>query len=93
MSIAIAAETPPQDHRGRGICGMIVGHIEALAREKGLTKLVLETGDRLPLHGLPMSVRVSLAVAPCSTIRTPSGPPSTKRTFPPSRLLPERTIS
>jgi len=35
-------------HRGRGIGGMIVGRIEALAREEGLTKLVLETGDRHP---------------------------------------------
>ncbi|WP_309086287.1 GNAT family N-acetyltransferase [Chelativorans sp.] len=35
-------------HRGRGIGGMIVERIEALAREEGLTMLVLETGDRHP---------------------------------------------
>lgn len=35
-------------HRGRGTGGMIIAHIEALARQEGLTKLVLETGDRHP---------------------------------------------
>jgi putative acetyltransferase len=35
-------------HRGRKIGAMIVEKIEALAREEGLTRLVLETGDRHP---------------------------------------------
>lgn len=35
-------------HRGRKIGAEIVRHIEALAREKGLKRLVLETGDRHP---------------------------------------------
>jgi putative acetyltransferase len=35
-------------HRGRKIGAMIVEHIEALARGEGLTRLVLETGDRHP---------------------------------------------
>lgn len=39
---------PRPSHRGRGIGGMIVGRIEALAREERLAKLVLETGDRHP---------------------------------------------
>jgi putative acetyltransferase len=34
--------------QGRGIGGMIVGEIEALARREGLHTLVLETGDRHP---------------------------------------------
>jgi putative acetyltransferase len=34
--------------QGRGIGGAIVGEIEALARREGLTRLVLETGDRHP---------------------------------------------
>jgi putative acetyltransferase len=33
-------------HRGRKIGAEIVGHIEALARQEGLKRLVLETGDR-----------------------------------------------
>jgi putative acetyltransferase len=33
-------------HRGRRIGAEIVGHIEAMARKEGLTRLVLETGDR-----------------------------------------------
>lgn len=35
-------------HQGRGLGGRIVEHIEALARSEGLTRLVLETGDRHP---------------------------------------------
>ena len=35
-------------HRGRKIGAEIVRHIEALAREKGLKRPVLETGDRHP---------------------------------------------
>ena len=35
-------------HRGRKIGAEIVRHVEALAREKGLKRLVLETGDRHP---------------------------------------------
>jgi putative acetyltransferase len=35
-------------HRGHGIGAEIVRRIEALAREEGLTRLVLETGDRHP---------------------------------------------
>ena len=35
-------------HRGRKIGAMIVEQIEALARAKGLARLVLETGDRHP---------------------------------------------
>ena len=35
-------------HRGRKIGAMIVERIEALAREGGLKRLVLETGDRHP---------------------------------------------
>lgn len=35
-------------HRGRRIGAEIVGRIEALAREEGLARLVLETGDRHP---------------------------------------------
>ena len=35
-------------HRGRKIGAEIVRQIEALAREKGLKRLVLETGDRHP---------------------------------------------
>ena len=34
--------------QGRGIGGMIVGEIEALARREGISRLVLETGDRHP---------------------------------------------
>lgn len=33
-------------HRGRKIGAQIVGRIEALARQEGLKRLVLETGDR-----------------------------------------------
>ncbi|RWB69028.1 MAG: GNAT family N-acetyltransferase [Mesorhizobium sp.] len=35
-------------HRGRKIGAEIVGRVEALARQEGLTRLVLETGDRHP---------------------------------------------
>lgn len=35
-------------HRGRRIGAEIVRHVEALAREEGLRRLVLETGDRHP---------------------------------------------
>ena len=35
-------------HRGRKIGASIVERIEALARQEGLTRLVLETGDRHP---------------------------------------------
>ncbi|BCM19714.1 GNAT family N-acetyltransferase [Mesorhizobium sp. J8] len=35
-------------HRGRKIGAAIVGRVEALARQEGLTRLVLETGDRHP---------------------------------------------
>ena len=35
-------------HRGRKIGAMIVERIEALAHAEGLTRLVLETGDRHP---------------------------------------------
>jgi putative acetyltransferase len=35
-------------HRGRRIGAMIVERIEALAHAEGLTRLVLETGDRYP---------------------------------------------
>jgi len=35
-------------HRGRGIGGRILDEIEALARAEGVTRLVLETGDRHP---------------------------------------------
>lgn len=35
-------------HRGRKIGAEIVRHIEALARQEGLARLVLETGDRHP---------------------------------------------
>jgi len=35
-------------HRGRQIGQMIVEHIEALARQEGISRLVLETGDRHP---------------------------------------------
>jgi putative acetyltransferase len=34
--------------QGRGIGGMIVGEIEAMARREGIARLVLETGDRHP---------------------------------------------
>ncbi len=34
--------------QGRGVGGAIVAQIEALARAEGLTRLVLETGDRHP---------------------------------------------
>jgi putative acetyltransferase len=36
------------DAQGRGIGGAILAEIEALARREGLTRLVLETGDRHP---------------------------------------------
>jgi putative acetyltransferase len=35
-------------HRGRKIGAEIVGRVEALARQEGLERLVLETGDRHP---------------------------------------------
>lgn len=35
-------------HRGRKVGQMIVERIEALARQEGIAKLVLETGDRHP---------------------------------------------
>ena len=35
-------------HRGRKIGEQIVARIEAMAREEGLKRLVLETGDRHP---------------------------------------------
>jgi putative acetyltransferase len=35
-------------HRGRKIGAQIVARIEALARDEGLARLVLETGDRHP---------------------------------------------
>ena len=35
-------------HQGRGIGGMILARIEARAREEGIDRLVLETGDRHP---------------------------------------------
>lgn len=35
-------------HRGRKIGAMIVERVEALARQEGLKRLVLETGDRHP---------------------------------------------
>jgi putative acetyltransferase len=39
--------TRPQ-WRGQGIGGLILAEIEALARREGITRLVLETGDRHP---------------------------------------------
>ncbi len=36
------------EHRGRKIGGRILDAIEALARREGLSRLVLETGDRHP---------------------------------------------
>lgn len=36
------------EHQGQGIGGAILAEIEALARREGLTRLVLETGDRHP---------------------------------------------
>jgi putative acetyltransferase len=33
-------------HQGRGIGGRILAEVETLARREGLTRLVLETGDR-----------------------------------------------
>ena len=36
------------EHQGRGIGSAILAEIEALARRDGLTRLVLETGDRHP---------------------------------------------
>ena len=36
------------DFQGRGIGGRILAEIESLARSEGLTRLVLETGDRHP---------------------------------------------
>jgi putative acetyltransferase len=36
------------EHQGQGIGGAILAEIEALARRDGLTRLVLETGDRHP---------------------------------------------
>ena len=35
-------------HQGHGIGGRILAEVEALARRQGLTRLVLETGDRHP---------------------------------------------
>jgi putative acetyltransferase len=35
-------------HRGKKIGAAIVSHIETLARQEGMTRLVLETGDRHP---------------------------------------------
>ncbi|TGS08883.1 GNAT family N-acetyltransferase [Mesorhizobium sp. M2E.F.Ca.ET.209.01.1.1] len=35
-------------HRGQKIGAEIVGRVEAFARQEGLTRLVLETGDRHP---------------------------------------------
>jgi putative acetyltransferase len=35
-------------HQGRGIGGLIVAAVEALARREGFRRLVLETGDRHP---------------------------------------------
>ena len=35
-------------HRGQKIGAQIVGRVEALARQEGLNRLVLETGDRHP---------------------------------------------
>lgn len=35
-------------HRGRKIGALIVGQVEAMARQEGLGQLVLETGDRHP---------------------------------------------
>jgi putative acetyltransferase len=37
-----------QSHQGQGIGGQILAEIEALARQEGLKRLVLETGDRHP---------------------------------------------
>jgi len=39
--------TMPQ-YQGRGLGGLILAEIEALARREGFAKLVLETGDRHP---------------------------------------------
>jgi putative acetyltransferase len=36
------------DRQGKGIGGLILAEIEALARNEGFTRLVLETGDRHP---------------------------------------------
>ena len=36
------------EHQGRGLGGVILAQIEALARAEGITWLVLETGDRHP---------------------------------------------
>jgi putative acetyltransferase len=36
------------DRQGRGIGGRILADIEALARREGMSRLVLETGDRHP---------------------------------------------
>lgn len=35
-------------HQGQGLGGRILAEVEALARREGLTRLVLETGDRHP---------------------------------------------
>ncbi|MCW4385520.1 GNAT family N-acetyltransferase [Salinibacterium sp. SYSU T00001] len=35
-------------HRGTGVSTAVLSALEAIARDRGVTRLVLETGDRLP---------------------------------------------
>ena len=35
-------------HRGRGIAGALMNHLESIARAAGVRRLVLQTGDRQP---------------------------------------------
>jgi putative acetyltransferase len=53
---------PPM--QGRGIGGRILDRILELARHEGISRLVLETGDRHPAAAPSLAIRI--AAGPCS---------------------------
>jgi putative acetyltransferase len=75
-------------HQGRGIGGRIVELIEALAREEGLTRLVLETGHR---HDAAWRVYERAGFARCGPVL--DYPPSAYSVFYEKRIAAPVTLS
>jgi putative acetyltransferase len=75
-------------HRGRKVGAMIVERIEALAKEQGIARLVIETGDR---HPAAWAVYERAGFARCGPVL--DYPDSQWSVFYEKSLLPERTFA
>jgi putative acetyltransferase len=75
-------------HRGRKVGAMIVERIEALAKEEGIARLVIETGDR---HPAAWAVYARAGFARCGPVL--DYPDSQWSVFYEKSLLPERTFA